>query len=380
MEAAGAGGSPDQRGIAQPVVSVVVTGYRQAPHAESCLRSLAAHRAETPFDVVVFLNEPAPEVQARLAEALPGSRVQSSEVNLGFAGAVNRAVAATSGEFVVLLNDDAVVEPGWLDALVAAARADERIGAVGSKVLGPDGAPLEDGTVLWSDGTVTLVDDFSVPRPAPAPGARRVDYASGVSLLVRRSSWDEVGGLDEGYFPAYYEDVDLCLKLEALGQMVLYEPASVVRHLQGASAPLPYRVFLRDRNAARLRARWPHALAARLAPAPHDPVVISRAVELAARRLPSPGEGPRLPDVAGDDSPRSAEHYLKLEQEVTGAYAAHLEAALGAARDAPLRQALVAAATRVKAVLRRSTPGPYRAVARWQRRLADRPRAGRGAG
>lgn len=362
------------------MASVVVTGYRSAPHLAGCLRSLGTHRAEASFDVSVFLNEPAPGAEEVAVAACPGARVLSSDVNLGFAGAVNRVVAATSGEFVVLLNDDTVVEPDWLDALVSAARTGAQVGAVGSKVVSPDGTVLEDGTVLWSDGTVTLIDDFSVPRPAPPPGVRRLDYASGVSLLVRRSSWEKVGGLDEGYFPAYYEDVDLCMKLETLGQEVLYQPASVVRHHQGASAPLPYRVFLRDRNVRRLRARWPHVLADRLPAAPHDPAAISRAVLTACERPLTPVAGPRLPDVAGDESARAAEHYLELQLEVARAYAAHLEAQIGAVRDAPFRQALVAGSARVRAALRRSTPGPYRAVARWWRRLAARPGAGHDGG
>lgn len=379
MDAAGPGDPPGQRGLAGPVVSVVVTGYQEAPHLADCLRSLAAHQAETPFDVLVFLNEPGAGVEHRAAAACPGARVIASEVNLGFAGAVNRAVAASTGEFVVLLNDDAVVEPGWLDALVSAARADDRVGAVGSQVLSPRGAPLEDGTVLWSDGTVTLIDGFSIARPPPPGGVRRLDYASGVSLLVRRSSWEEVGGLDEGYFPAYYEDVDLCLKLEALGQKVVYQPVSVVRHRQGASAPLSYRGFLRDRNLARLRARWPHALAERLPASPHDPAAISRAALLAADRPLSAGPGPLVPDVAGDHSPHAAEHYLELQQDLAKAYAAHLEARLEAARHAPIRHAVATTLTRVKRVLRRSTPGPYRAAARWWRRAA-RPHAGRDGG
>jgi GT2 family glycosyltransferase len=330
--------------------------------------------------VLVFLNEPASGVEEAAAAALPAARIRSAPVNVGFGGAVNRGVSESNGEFVVILNDDATVEPGWLDALVATARAHERAGAVGSKVTGPDGAVLEDGTVLWSDGTVTLIDDFSVPRPPPAPGVRKVDYASGVSLLVRRSSWDAVDGFDEGYFPAYCEDVDLALKLQARGLDVLYEPRSVVRHRQGASTELSYRVFLRDRNTARLRLRWPHALAQRLDAAPHDPAAISRAVRLAAERTPTTGPGPQVPDVPGDHSPHASQHYLRLGLEVADAYATHLEGVVIGAGSAPYRRALSATLSRVKPVLRRSVPGPYRVVARWWRRLSPGARARNGGG
>jgi GT2 family glycosyltransferase len=371
---------PGHTGIAAPTASIVVTGYRDAPLLAGCLRSIIRNRPNLPFEVIVFLNEPSSGVEATAAAVLPEAQIRSSEVNVGFGGAVNRAVGDSSGEFVVILNDDAVVEPRWLDALVSAARAHERAGAIGSKVVDPDGVILEAGTVLWSDGTVTLIDDFSVPRPPPLTGVRRVDYASGVSLLVRRSSWDAVGGFDEGYFPAYCEDVDLCLKLQALGQEVLYEPASVVRHRQGASTPLPYRVFLRDRNTARLRARWPHALSHRLAAAPHDPRAISRAVQLAVERSPATGPGPQVPDIPGDHSADAAAHYLRRQLAVGEAYAAHLEAAIGVAGDAPYRQAVATTLSRAKPVLRRMVPGPYRAVARWWRRLTPRARGRSDAG
>src|SRR5579862_5301580 len=168
-----------------PRASVLVTGWRAAPHLVTCLRSLAASDAACPFEVVVSLNEPTAALRAVLEHEVDGATVVSGPVNDGFAGACNRAAARATGELLVFLNDDAVVEPGWLDALVAAADAHPGVGAVGSRVLAPDGSAREEGTVLWSDGSVTMIDRYHSPRPAPPPGARQVDYCSAVSLLVR---------------------------------------------------------------------------------------------------------------------------------------------------------------------------------------------------
>lgn len=352
---------------AVPRVSVIVTGYRSAPHLESCLRSVQADLS-LPAQVLVALNEPDSGLVSRL-EAVPGIGLTVSPVNLGFGGAVNQAAATARGEFLVLLNDDAVVEPGWMDALVSAAEADPGAGAVGSKVLGPNGSLLEDGTVLWADATVTLVDDYYKPIPPPKVGVRRADYCSAVSLLVRRESWERVGGFDEGFFPAYYEDVDLCLKLQGVGAHVLYQPASVVRHRQGASASLPYRRFLRDRNATRLRARWAHVLTEHCVADPHNPAAVSMAIAAAAERPDTPGRGPLVPDVRPPQG-GGVSYYLRRQIEVISAYAEHLEAELADRDDSGRRQLVALLAARGKATARR-WPTLYRMVARRARRPAQ---------
>ena len=346
--------------------SVLVPGWRDAPHLVSCLRALAGTTAACPFEVVVSLNEPTEALRDRLARHVGDAAIVTSAANEGFAGACNRAAGRATGELLVFLNDDAVVEPGWLDALVAAADAHGEAAAVGSRVLAPDGSALEEGTVLWSDGSVTLIDRYHRPRPAPPPGARRVDYCSAASLLVRASVFREVGGFDEGYFPAYYEDVDLCLKLQDRGHAVVYEPASVVRHRHGASAPLPYRLFLIERNRARLQRRWGPVLEERCAPAPDDPAALAAAVARAAERRPRPGTGPLVPDREAPPPGAGELDALRRNAEVLEQYAATLESALAHLEHRRARRPLPATGRAAKTLLR-DVPG-VRPVARWVRR------------
>ena len=354
-------------------VSIIVTGWRAAPHLLSCLRSISAHPPSCPFDVVVSLNEPSEELTAALGREAPHVTVLSSPVNLGFAGACNRAAATAPGEFLMLLNDDAVAEPGWLDALLQAADDEPGAAAVGGRILAPDGRVQEDGAVLWRDGSVTLIDVYHRPSPAPPAGRRQVDYCSAASLLVRQSAWQEVGGLDEGYYPAYYEDVDLCLKLQAAGHKVLYEPASVIRHRHGASAPLPYRLFLIERNRRRLVARWPHVLAERPEPAPDDPRALGRAVTLAAGRPAARSGGPRLPDVRTTDGGAGEADATRREAEVLAAYAATLEARLAADAERRRRHLLARLSVAARETARR-VPGARRLVVRLRLAMPGRRR------
>ena len=345
----------------------MISAWRDAPLLGACLEALHRSQATTPYEVLVACNEPTVDLLRWLDHLASGVKVVSFPVNRGFGGALNEAVRHARGELLVLLNDDTVVAEGWLDALVAAIDDEPTAGAVGSRVLAPDGTAREDGTVLWSDGSVTLIDGYYRAIPPPPRRVRRVDYCSAVSLLVRTSTWHEVGGFDEGYYPAYYEDVDLCLKIASAGQSVLYQPESVVRHEQGASSSERYRVYLRNRNRRRLMARWGPLLAERPPPDPHNPSAVAAALRLAAERPPSAGTPPLLPDEAPPSTETAREHYLRKELDVAQEYAAFLEAELTSVESSVMRPTRKWLGDRVKSVLRRE-PGLYRAATRLRRR------------
>ena len=181
--------------------------------------------------------------------------------NLGFGGAVNFAAERARGGYLVLLNDDCVVQRGWLEALVDTEQRRERCAVVGSTYLNPDGSLQEAGALLWSDGTTDAVG-------AGAPAGymafeRRVDYSSGGSLLIRKDVWDELGGLDESYYPAYFEDVDFCLRVVEAGWEVWYQPMSAVRHARSASTAIDFRQFLFRRARETFVDRWSSVLETR---------------------------------------------------------------------------------------------------------------------
>jgi GT2 family glycosyltransferase len=310
--------------IDQPRASIIVTGWRSAPHLIGCLRTLAARVHGVPSEVIVSLNEPTPAVLGALHEQVSGLRVLTSPVNRGFGQACNLGVAAARGDLLVLLNDDAVVQDAWLESLVTAADEHPQAGAVGSRIRLEDGSLQEEGAVIWADGAITLIgyrDAVASPDLRP----RRVDYCSAASLLVKRATWDAAGGIDAGYFPAYYEDVDLCLKIQAGGQSILYQPASTVIHRAGSSTTESYRTFLAARNRRRFAARWAPALSRFEPPEPGSPEAVARAAKVGeSRPLPLPGPVPHRDD-ATDPAAWTDADYLRRESEVLLAYAAVLE-------------------------------------------------------
>ncbi len=275
--------------VERPTASIIVVALRRAPYLLDCLAALRDSVARQDYEVIVVLNEPHPSLRAKVAQRLSGALVLPSRANLGFAGAVNLAARRARGEVLVLLNDDAIVTESWLEPLVELLQRRPKAAAVGSKVLLEDGTIQEAGSVIWADGWT-----FTVGRGLPGTTKRfdyerRVDYCSGCSLAIRRERFLAVGGLDESYYPAYFEEADLCLRLAEAGQEIWYQPRSLVRHRESASTNPMFRQFLLDRNHERFFARWETVLAKREPRvAAHEPAVeraVWRALGSPARLL-----------------------------------------------------------------------------------------------
>ena len=251
-----------------PDVSVFMLVMSDPTNALRGLDALgAASRASV--ETIVVANGTPPAAVDQL-EARDDIVVVRSRANLGFAGGNNFAATIARGRYFLLLNDDSVLQDGAIDRLVATAERDASIGAVGARILSSDGTLQEAGSVLWRDGSSAHVGK-GLPGDTDAYSAvRSVDYISANGLLVRRGAWEAVGGLDPGYFPAYYEDVDFCLSLKHAGWRVAYEPRSRLVHLESQSTSSNFRIFLLLRNRRRLVERWEPVLDRCLTPVTHD--------------------------------------------------------------------------------------------------------------
>ena len=219
----------------EPQVSVIIPVHGELAHTLACLRSLAKHGAHAPFEVIV-VDDASPDASAATLVQVGGLRLLRNAANLGFIGSCNAGAAAARGEFLLFLNNDTQVTPGWLDALLDcfAERAD--CGIAGSRLVYPDGRLQEAGGLVFADGSCWTTGRFE-PRDVPLFRCRReVDYVSGASLLIRREVFDRAGGFDTRYAPAYYEDADLAFAVRRLGLHVYYEPSSTVIHCEGISA------------------------------------------------------------------------------------------------------------------------------------------------
>jgi GT2 family glycosyltransferase len=310
-------------------VSIVVPTTRQPGLLVSCLRSLAAGTdGGPPCETIVVLNGASEETVDLVRTRVRGARVAESAVNLGIAGGDNLGAELARGELLVFVHDDTVFEPGWLQALVAVADARPEAGAVGSRVLDPDGRLQTAGAVVFRDASSWLLRDPATPEH----GISAADYCSSSSLLVRAETWDAVGGMDERLFPAYHVDVDLGLAIWAAGRSVLCALDARVRHRRGSSSSDRFRGFVGLRNQATVRAKWRTELDERVA-CPQGAVAAeahaSARVEADAERVRrawrppagAGGEPPPARDLA--ERERAA---LERALDVHSAYIAELEA------------------------------------------------------
>ena len=299
---------------------------------ESCLDSLADSGTSVDTEVVVVANGLADDEVAALREREDIVLVPSA-VNTGFSGGNNLAAQFARGGFLLFLNDDSLVEAGFIDRLLRVVQGDPSIAAAGGKILSADGTLQEAGSVLWGDGWVAHVG-AGLPPDSPAYGhPRDVDYISANGLLVDRRAWDAIGGFDERYFPAYYEDVDLCLSLMERGYRVVYEPQAQLRHLESQSTSAPFRSFLLARNRALLLTKWSTLL--RTFPDHPDPIDVA-AIDAAVLRERSPyqvpdplgGDAGGGPPVAMTDVSERDRVFAEAETRLRGEYLEYLESEL----------------------------------------------------
>ncbi|QNI86897.1 glycosyltransferase [Synechococcus sp. ROS8604] len=158
--------------------------------------------------------------------------------NVGFLLNCNKTVAANINKWhkhIALLNNDVEVLPGWINGLLDTFSIFDNVGVVGSQQISFQGKIQDAGGLVWRDGSAWNYGKGSTPLSPEFDFARSVDYISGASVVILAHIWQELSGFDQRYVPAYYEDTDLCLAVQALGYKVIYQPVSRVLHVEGAS-------------------------------------------------------------------------------------------------------------------------------------------------
>ena len=219
---------------AQPVASIVIPVYNHAAHTLACLRALAAHPPAAACEILVIDDGSSDDTAAWMA-AIDGLRHHRRAHNGGFIAACNDGLRLARGQYVVLLNNDTVPQPGWLDALLDTFAQVPEAGLVGAQLLYPDGRLQESGGIVFDDGSCWSYGRFESAEDPRYASLRDADYCSGAALAIPRALFEQLGGLDARYAPAYYEDTDLAFKVRAAGRRVLVQPASRVVHDEGTS-------------------------------------------------------------------------------------------------------------------------------------------------
>ncbi|WP_424139396.1 rhamnan synthesis F family protein [Roseomonas chloroacetimidivorans] len=222
-----------------PEVSIILVLYNQAELTFGCLASIVETLSgkDAPGIEVVILDNGSADHTDQLLDRVDGATIIRSETNLHFLKGVTRAVKSATGRTLLLLNNDAQLLPGAVASALRTLDSAPDIGAVGGRIILPDGTLQEAGSILWRNGAASGFGRGDDPNGPDYMFQRDVDYCSGAFLLTPRVVWEELGGFDERYAPAYYEETDYCLRLWESGRRVVFDPDVAIIHYEfGSSA------------------------------------------------------------------------------------------------------------------------------------------------
>lgn len=264
----------------QPLVSIIIVTFNRLNYTRNCLLALSrSTRTYVPFEVIVLDNSSTDGTPSFLKEKVHGVRVVLNDNNRGFGPACNQGARLSKGRYLLFLNNDTEMRPEALQVLVDTIERDSRIGAVGGKLIYPGGLLQEAGSILWRDGTGYALGRGDIPDKSLYSYVRDADYCSASCLLVRSSLFAEIGGFDEQYAPAYYEDTDLCMALRRKGYRILYQPeAEVIHHEYGSSAK-DQAIRLMEEHRKIFAAKWKDELSNFPEPEPGSLMMVLKAAD-----------------------------------------------------------------------------------------------------
>ena len=239
-------------------VSIVIPVFNHLSFTVECLISVMKYSGNISYETIVVDDGSSDQTPVVIGQ-IPNIIYLRNEENLGFIRTCNRGAANAKGEYLLFLNNDAQVTENWLSPLIESFKEYENVGAVGPKVLFPNGRLQEAGALVNRNGTSTLIGFLDDPELAKHNYLREVMYCSGACLLVETSKFRELGGFNVNLAPAYCEDWDLAFRLRQRGLRVLYNPKSVVvHHLSVTSNDVEqtFKIGCVVRNQQKLSEKW----------------------------------------------------------------------------------------------------------------------------
>ena len=305
--------SNDWYEVKSPEVSIIVLNFNKVDLTRECLNHIITNTTGRKYEIVIVDNGSDSAEAQKLSGLNPEFKLVMLPANRYFGEGNNIGVEASLGKYLVFLNNDAFVTPNWLEPLIAVLENQLAAGGVGPKLLFPDGRLQEAGGFVKSDGAVIQRGMSYSMGIEELEKIAIVDYCSAACFATTREIFDRVSGFDATYEPAYYEDVDLCLKISSLNRFIYYCPQSAIYHIGNATtSSFKQRLGLEnitETNRSKFLSRWSSYLsmrdlgiAASLEPLP--------ATRGRADACPSKGRPIAVFHTPGEMMPCGAQRYL----------------------------------------------------------------------
>lgn len=286
----GTGRIPLPQAGRQPDISILLVLHNQAGLTLGCLDSIVTEALASDLGVeVLVLDNASSDRTGDLLDRVDGlAHVVRSPWNMHFLQGVNELAKHARGRHLLLLNNDAQLLPGSLKAAATVLDEEPDAGAVGGRIILPDGTLQEAGSIIWADGTCSGYARGRDPTDPDVMFRRDVDYCSGAFLMTPRETFERLGGFDPRYAPAYYEETDYCVRVWRDGLRVVYEPDAAILHLEfgSSSGGREDAIALQRRNLDTFRQRHEEWLRAQHPPGAADAgLAASRRHRPGARRI-----------------------------------------------------------------------------------------------
>jgi len=270
----------DLRLSTPPVVSVIVIARNKFAETFACIQSVKAGTS-LPLEIILYDNGSIDEIKD-IEDIVPGIRCVRATSNQGFTIPVNEAAELARGRYILLVNNDTEIVPHAVDRAIEVLENDPSIGIVGGRIIRTHGLLQEAGSIVWRDGSCRGYGRDLDPFDGRVSFAYDVDYCSGCFLAISTEDWRTLGGFDPAYAPAYYEEVDLCLRVWEMGKRVVYDPTITLWHFEYGSSTIPEEAIALMRRNQRYFAAKHHAYLAQCHP-PSDGAVEAARLRLCAR-------------------------------------------------------------------------------------------------
>jgi O-antigen biosynthesis protein len=211
----------------------IIVNFNGELFLDACLRALT--RVQIPPQRILVVDNASTDDSINELTAWPQAEIIRLTNNRGYAGGANRGMQVSDAPITVLLNPDVELDPDYGRNLVQVFSRDARVGAAGAKLRFPDTGLIQHagGRVHWPSLTTSHLGEQQ-HDDGTYDSAKDSEYVTGAALAIRRAAFDAIGGFDEDYFPAYWEDVDLCFRLRKAGWQVRYYPELTAVHHEGA--------------------------------------------------------------------------------------------------------------------------------------------------
>ena len=268
-----------------PTVSIVIPVFNNWRFTQACLRSIQENSGvDISYEVIIADDCSKDETKKKLSK-IPGLKIISNEINLGFLRNCNNAIKYARGRYVVLLNNDTEVSANWLKLMLDVFSNFDKVGVVAGKLIYPDGLVQEAGGIMMSNGWGHPYGRYADPENYEFNYVKDVACAIGACLMIDKSLFESIGGFDEQYAPAYYEEFDFEFLVRAAGYRVMYQPAVRITHHESISAGAEFRDAQSIINHDKFSQKWAEELECSYYPISESDLYLARDLSINQKRI-----------------------------------------------------------------------------------------------